>query len=142
MVAANAGDNTTGRDRMKNNAGDQAVADAGIQAVIVSASKDLIERKLRDTVQHLDVPSNADQNSYVYHLNHGDPEQVLQVLQECTLATTRRADRVLVADRERRAHQPAQRRRHLPRGNTTSSLGSSSGNSMGSGNGPGSGRLP
>jgi len=29
----------------------------------------------------LDVPSNRDQKVFVYHMNNGDPQQTLQVLQ-------------------------------------------------------------
>ena len=57
-----------------------AVADARIQAVIVTAPKDLIG-EIADMMKELDVPSDRDQDVYVYKLNNGDPQQVAQALQ-------------------------------------------------------------
>jgi len=57
-----------------------AVADSRIQAVIVTAPKDLMN-EIADMMTELDVASDRDQQSYVVQLNNGDPQQVAQVLQ-------------------------------------------------------------
>ncbi|HUB87027.1 MAG TPA: secretin N-terminal domain-containing protein [Verrucomicrobiae bacterium] len=57
-----------------------AVADARLQAVIVSAPQDLMDQ-IAGMMTALDVPSDRDQQVYVYHLEHGDPNEVAQVLQ-------------------------------------------------------------
>jgi type II secretory pathway component GspD/PulD (secretin) len=57
-----------------------AVADARIQAVIVTAPKDLIE-EIAGMMTDLDVPSTRDQKVFVFHMNNGDPQQAAQVLQ-------------------------------------------------------------
>ena len=80
MMAANAGNNNSSSDRMKKATQVTAVADARIQAVIVSAPKDLMDQ-IAGMMHDLDVTSPRDQNVYVYHLDHGDPNQVVQVLQ-------------------------------------------------------------
>ncbi len=78
-----AGGNSAGssaNDRIKKATQVTAVADSRIQAVIVTAPKDLIE-EIADMMKSLDVPSPRDQQVYVFHLKHGDPYQVSQVLQ-------------------------------------------------------------
>ncbi|MBU6410417.1 MAG: hypothetical protein KGR98_08510, partial [Verrucomicrobia bacterium] len=57
-----------------------AVADPRTQSVIVTASKDLMEQ-ISGMIEQLDVPSGRDQKTFVFHLNNGDPQQALQVLQ-------------------------------------------------------------
>jgi type II secretory pathway component GspD/PulD (secretin) len=58
-----------------------AVADARIQAVVVTAPNDLMD-EIASMMSELDVPSQRDQKVYVYHLDHGgDPYQVAQALQ-------------------------------------------------------------
>ena len=136
MMAANAANNSSS-DRMKKATQVTAVADDRIQAVIVSAPKDLMDQ-IAGMMHDLDVASPRDQNVYVYHLDHGDPNQVVQVLQNAfgnsnTRSTTSTQQGAL----ETRANAGA-----TSAGNTTSSLGTTSGTSMGSGNGVGSGRLP
>ena len=56
------------------------MADSRIQAVIVTAPKDLMEQ-IGSMMTELDVPSTRDQNVYVFHMNNGDPQQALSVLQ-------------------------------------------------------------
>jgi general secretion pathway protein D len=136
MMAANAANNSSS-DRMKKATQVTAVADERIQAVIVSAPKDLMDQ-IAGMMRDLDVASPRDQNVYVYHLDHGDPNQVVQVLQNAfgnsnTRSTTSTQQGAL----ETRANAGA-----TSAGNTTSSLGTSTGTGMGSGNGLGSGRLP
>jgi general secretion pathway protein D len=77
------GGNTSGNssnDRVKKATQVNAVADARIQAVIVTAPKDLMEQ-IASMMNDLDVPSTRDQKVFVYHMNNGDPQQAVQVLQ-------------------------------------------------------------
>ncbi len=67
-------------DRVKKATQVNAVADARIQAVIVTAPKELMEQ-IADMMTDLDVPSTRDQKVYVFHMNNGDPQQAAQVLQ-------------------------------------------------------------
>ena len=56
------------------------MADARIQAVIVTAPKDLM-MDIASMMKELDVPSTRDQKVFVFHMNNGDPQQAAQVLQ-------------------------------------------------------------
>ena len=67
-------------DRIKIATQVTVVADSRIQAVIVSASKNLINQ-ITGMINSLDVSSDRDQKVFVYHLNNGDPNQVVTVLQ-------------------------------------------------------------
>ncbi len=67
-------------DRVKKATQVNAVADARIQAVIVTAPKDLMEQ-IAGMMNDLDVPSTRDQKVFVFHMNNGDPQQAVQVLQ-------------------------------------------------------------
>ena len=67
-------------DRVKKATQVTAVADARIQAVIVTAPKDLMEQ-ISSMMNDLDVPSTRDQKVFVFHMNNGDPQQAVQVLQ-------------------------------------------------------------
>jgi len=67
-------------DRIKKATQVTAVADARIQAVIVTAPKDLIE-EIAGMMKDLDVPSDRDQDVYVFQMKNGDPQQAVQVLQ-------------------------------------------------------------
>jgi general secretion pathway protein D len=71
---------TGSNDRVKKATQVTAVADARIQAVIVTASKDLMEQ-IAGMMNDLDVPSSRDQKVYVFHMNNADPQQAAQVLQ-------------------------------------------------------------
>jgi len=77
---ANANNNNNSNDRIKKATQVTAVADARIQAVIVTAPKDLMDQ-IGGMMTDLDVPSPRDQKVYVFHLNNGDPQQAVQVLQ-------------------------------------------------------------
>jgi type II secretory pathway component GspD/PulD (secretin) len=57
-----------------------AVADARIQAVIVTAPKDLMGQ-IAVMMKELDVPSTRDQKVFVFKMENGDPQQAAQVLQ-------------------------------------------------------------
>jgi general secretion pathway protein D len=71
---------TSSADRVKKATQVTAVADARIQAVIVTAPKDLMSQ-IASMMTDLDVPSTRDQNVYVFHMNNADPQQAAQVLQ-------------------------------------------------------------
>ena len=64
-----------------------AVADARIQAVIVTAPKDLMD-EIAGMMADLDVASDRDQNVAVIPLQNGDPYQVAQVLQNMFQSST------------------------------------------------------
>jgi len=74
------GGGNTSADRIKKATQVTAVADPRIQAVIVTAPKDLMEQ-IASMINELDVPSARDQKVFVFHMNNGDPQQAAQVLQ-------------------------------------------------------------
>ena len=78
-AAAGAGGGSSS-DRIKKATAVTAVADARIQAVVVTAPKDLLQ-EIAGVIKNLDVPSDRDQNVYVYKMKNGDPQEALQVLQ-------------------------------------------------------------
>jgi general secretion pathway protein D len=67
-------------DRIRKASQVVSVADARTSSVIVTASKDLMTQ-ISGMVRELDVPSTRDQKVYVYHMENGDPQQAVQVLQ-------------------------------------------------------------
>jgi type II secretory pathway component GspD/PulD (secretin) len=75
-----AGAGSSGNDRIKKATQVSAVADARIQAVIVTAPKDLMEQ-IAGIMTELDVASDRDQNVHVFQMVNGDSQQALQVLQ-------------------------------------------------------------
>jgi type II secretory pathway component GspD/PulD (secretin) len=72
--------NSTENDRVKKATQVTAVADSRIQAVIVTAPKDLMGQ-IASMMTDLDVPSDRDQGVYVFQMKNGDPQQAVQVLQ-------------------------------------------------------------
>jgi general secretion pathway protein D len=82
MMAANAGGSTGGSQntRIQKQTQVVAVADPRTSSVIVTASKDLME-EIAGMMTQLDVPSTRDQKVFVYHMDNGDPQQALTVLQ-------------------------------------------------------------
>jgi general secretion pathway protein D len=114
-----------------------AVADARTQSVIVSASKDLMDQ-IAGMMDQLDVPSARDTKVYVYHLDHGDPNEVAQVLQKsfgnnATQSATSSQQGALLNRQQAGATSAA---------NNTSSFGTSTGNGTGMGGGLNTGRVP
>jgi general secretion pathway protein D len=79
MGGAQAGSSTSS-DRVKKATQVTAVADSRIQAVIVTAPKELMD-SIANMMTDLDVPSTRDQKVFVFHMNNGDPQQAAQVLQ-------------------------------------------------------------
>lgn len=82
MAAANAAGGAGGsqNSRVQKQTQVVAVADARTQSVIVTASKDLMQ-EIAGMMEQLDVPSTRDQKVFVYHMDNGDPQQTVQVLQ-------------------------------------------------------------
>lgn len=71
---------SSSNDRIKKATQVTAVADSRIQAVIVTAPKELMAQ-IAGMMTDLDVPSTRDQKVFVFHMNNGDPQQAAQVLQ-------------------------------------------------------------
>jgi len=80
MMAANAAGNNSANDRIKKATQVTAVPDARIQAVIVTAPKELMDQ-IAGVMTELDVSSDRDQDVYVFQMKNGDPQQAVQVLQ-------------------------------------------------------------
>jgi type II secretory pathway component GspD/PulD (secretin) len=80
MMAGGAATSSSSNDRIKKATQVTAVADSRIQAVIVTAPKELMEQ-IASMMNDLDVPSARDQKVYVFHMSNGDPQQTAQVLQ-------------------------------------------------------------
>jgi type II secretory pathway component GspD/PulD (secretin) len=78
MGAANSGNSSN--DRIKKATQVTAVADSRIQAVIVTAPKELMSQ-IASMMTDLDVASDRDQGVYVFQMMNGDPQQAVQVLQ-------------------------------------------------------------
>jgi general secretion pathway protein D len=76
----NGGGGNSANDRIKKATQVSAVADSRIQAVIVTAPKDMME-EIAQMMDKIDVPSTRDQKVYVFHMDHADPQQAAQVLQ-------------------------------------------------------------
>ncbi len=74
-------------DRIRKETQVSAVADSRIQAVIVTAPKDLME-EIANMMKELDVPSTRDQDVYVFQMKNGDPQQAVQVLQNMFQSST------------------------------------------------------
>jgi len=89
MMAANAAGGSGGsqNSRVQKQTQVLAVADARTSSVIVTASKDLMQ-EIAGMMEQLDVPSNRDQKVFVYHMDNGDPQQVLTVLQNMFQTST------------------------------------------------------
>jgi type II secretory pathway component GspD/PulD (secretin) len=82
MMAANAagGTGNSQNTRIQKQTQVVAVADQRTSSVIVTASKDLMQ-EIAGMMEQLDVPSDRDQNVYVFQMKNGDPQQALTVLQ-------------------------------------------------------------
>ena len=98
-------------------------------SVIVTASKDLINQ-IASMVQELDVPSQRDQQVFVFHMTNGDPQQALQVLQNMFQTSTTSRSGTTTSSQNRALIQRQQNNA------TTTTSGTSSG-SFGGGTGGG-----
>jgi type II secretory pathway component GspD/PulD (secretin) len=83
------GAGSSSSDRIKKATQVTAVADSRIQAVIVTAPKDMMQ-EISQMMDKIDVPSARDQNVYVFKMNNGDPQQALTVLQSMFQSTSSR----------------------------------------------------
>ncbi|MGA2178879.1 MAG: secretin N-terminal domain-containing protein [Verrucomicrobiota bacterium] len=79
-VGGNASGNNGQNTRIQKQTQVVAVADLRTSSVIVTASKDLMQ-EIAGMMEQLDVPSTRDQKVFVYHMDNGDPQQALAVLQ-------------------------------------------------------------
>jgi len=135
LAAAQAGGGgNDANDRIRKQTQVTAVADLRTSSVVVTAQKDLIEQ-IDMMMQQLDVPSERDQQVTVYHVENGDPEQMVQVLQSTFGAsggTTSRggaSSTTSTSALSQRAKQNAQQM-----GNTSSTTSTLGGGRTGGGN--------
>jgi general secretion pathway protein D len=124
---------TSSADRVKKATQVTAVADSRIQAVIVTAPKDLMTQ-IASMMTDLDVPSARDQKVFVFHMNNGDPQQAVQVLQNMFQSSS--------SSRNGNSSGSSQNSALMQRAqnNATTTGSSSSGSSSGFGSGNSSGR--
>jgi general secretion pathway protein D len=116
-------------DRIKKATQVTAVADARIQAVIVTAPRDLMEQ-IAGMMKDLDVASTRDQKVYVFQMKNGDPQQAAQVLQN-----------MFQGNNSRSSSSSSQNSALMQRAqNNSTTTTSSSGSSSGFGNTTGGGR--
>jgi type II secretory pathway component GspD/PulD (secretin) len=80
MAGSGAAGNSAQNDRIRKQTQVVAVADLRTSSVVVTAQKDLISQ-IDQMMEQLDVPSERDQQVTVFHVENGDPEQMVQVLQ-------------------------------------------------------------
>jgi len=84
------GGGNTSQQRIQKATQITAVPDPRIQAVIVTAPKDLMDQ-IADVVTELDVDSDRSQNVYTYTLKNADPYATAQFLQNTFGGSTSRA---------------------------------------------------
>ena len=87
MMEANNAGGSGQNSRVQKQTQVVAVADPRTQSVIVTASKDLMG-EITGMMSQLDTASTRDQKVFVYHMNNGDPQQALQVLQNMFQTST------------------------------------------------------
>ena len=108
------------------------MADARIQAVIVTAPKDLMGQ-IASMMAELDVPSNRDQNVATIQLQNGDPQQVAQVLQSMFGSST--ASRTGTSSQQNSALMTRQQNASTTMSQTTTSSGIGGTSGFGGGGG-------
>lgn len=137
MMGGGGGGGSSGsgsNDRIKKATQVSAVADSRIQAVIVTAPKDLME-EIAGMMKDLDVASTRDQKVFVVHMDNADPQQAAQVLQNMFQGNNSRST-------TGSSQNSALQQRAVNNSTTTSSSSSSSsfGGSTGGRTGGGNGR--
>ena len=132
-AAASTG-SSTANDRVKKAMQVTAVADARIQAVIVTAPKDLMVQ-IASMMNDLDTPSTRDQKVYVFKMDNGDPQQAAQVLQSMFQSSSSSRS----SSSSSSQNSALMQRKQNNATSTTSSSSSSSGFSTGSSRGTGGG---
>ena len=114
-AAAGAGGNSSS-DRIKKATQVNAVADSRIQAVIVTAPKDLMEQ-IASMMKDLDVASDRDSDVYVFKMNNADPQQVATELQNMFSTTS---SRNMTGQNQNSALMQRQQNNNTSMGSTTS----------------------
>jgi hypothetical protein len=139
MAAANAagGTGNSQNTRIQKQTQVVAVADSRTQSVIVTASKDLMQ-EIAGMMEQLDVPSTRDQKVFVYHMDNGDPQQALTVLQNMfqNNSTTSRSGTSSTSQNSALMNRETQNATTGGAGGTTSTTGTGSiggGNTRGTG---------
>ena len=94
------------------------------------AAKDLMEQ-IASMMNDLDVPSTRDQKVFVFHMNNGDPQQAVQVLQSMFQSSGSRSSG------SSSSANSALMQRAQNAATSTSTTSSSSGSSYGGGGGGG-----
>ncbi len=133
-AAAAAAANNSGGNRAQKQSQVTAVADSRTQAVIVTASKDLMY-EIAGMMEQLDVPSARDQQVHVIHLDNADPQQVLQVLQGTFPSGPVSSSSSSSSTSQGDARQQRQIQNATTVGQTSSSMSSGSGSGIGRGAG-------
>jgi general secretion pathway protein D len=136
MMANNGASGSSDNDRIKKATQVTAVADSRIQAVIVTAPKDLMDQ-IANMMSDLDVASDRDQGVYVFQMKNGDPQQAVQVLQSMFQSTSTSRGGTSSSSSQNSALQ--QRAVNSTSAMSTSSTSSGVGSSSGIGGGTGGG---
>jgi type II secretory pathway component GspD/PulD (secretin) len=136
MMAANAGGGNSDNNRAQKQSQVTAVADSRTQAVIVTASKDLMDQ-IAGMMDQLDVPSSRDQKVHVVHIDNADSEELLQVLQSTFPQSTTSGSRSSSSSQQTEQSALIQRQEENAQNvsQTTSSLQSGIGGSTSRGGG-------
>jgi type II secretory pathway component GspD/PulD (secretin) len=135
--AAGASGNSSASDRAKKATQVTAVADNRIQAVIVTAPKDLMEQ-IASMMTDLDVASDRDQNIHVFTMMNGDPQQAVQVLQNMFQSSSTSRSGSSSSSQNSALQQRAQNSTTtMGTTTTTSGVGSTTGGGGGGGGGRG-----
>ena len=121
-MGGGAGGNNSANDRVKKATQVTAVADNRIQAVIVTAPKEVMEQ-IASMMTDLDVPSDRDQNVHVFTMMNGDPQQAVQVLQSMFQSGTTSRSGTSSSSQNRALQQRAQNSTTSMSTTTTSSSG-------------------
>ena len=130
-AGAGAGGGTS--DRIRKETQVTAVADSRIQAVIVTAPKDLMD-EIGQMMTQLDVPSDRDQKVYVFNMKNGDPQAALTVLQSMFQTSSSRGGGTSGSTSSQNMDPLTQRiQSNVQSSSSTSSSGFSSGFSGGGG---------
>ena len=136
--AGGGGASGSSNDRIKKATQVSAVADARIQAVIVTAPKELMQ-EIADMIEKLDVPSERDQDVYVFKMNNGDPQQALTVLQSMFQSTSSRNGSSSSSQNSPLQQRSINGTTTMSSSTTSSGIGSTAGGTGGGGGGGGRG---
>lgn len=141
MMAANGAPSSGSNARVQKQSQVVAVADMRTSSVIVTASKDLMQ-EISGMMTQLDVASTRDQQVYVFHMNNGDPQQALQVLQNMfQTSTTSRSGSSSSTSQTSALQERAQQNASSSSSSTSGSSSTSSGFGGGSSRSGGGGQL-